>query len=241
MVGIDPLTGTPSPWSLHPDDTLGLVFWTKNPQNLIASNPQKEGFAIKVHVTVTGWYEAEGNAPDITAGAKLLSQAAKEFQPENVRWRFSPIPIVSDVVSRFEKVLAVAADSGLSRVYLSFLQENDLVRETRQLQERSTILADLAEKAEQKGVSVLLCNEDKSLAGKRSHPNLFSGVCAPPEDFLGSSPSEGCGCALMVDPFTINEACSLMCKYCYASDKALWGARVDTTKGSRLRQLAAKT
>ena len=44
-------------------------------------------------------------------------------------------------------------------------------------------------------------------------------------------PSEGCGCVLMADPFTINESCTFGCQYCYAADKSLAPKKRNTTKG----------
>lgn len=235
MIGFDPSTGVPAHWSLRPDDTLGLVFWTKDPTNLIFDNPQDRGYKIKVHVTVTGWEEVEKGAPSLRAGANSLGMAASVFKPENVFWRFSPVPMVPDVVERFDTILAMAAYHGLQRVYLSFLQDNDLMPETRTDQERINVLVQIAERAERRGVRVLLCNEDRFLLGHPElHPNLGSGVCAPPEDFsmqgLQKPPSEGCGCVLMVDPFTINETCTMGCSYCYAADKSLSPKRRNTTR-----------
>lgn len=235
LVGFDPTHGVPARWSLRPDDTLGLIFWTKDPTNLILDNPQNRGYKIKVHVTVTGWKEVEKGAPSLREGANSLGMAASVFGPENVSWRFSPVPIVPDVVERFDTILAMAASHGLQKVYLSFLQNNDLMPETRTDQGRINVLTQIADRAERRGVRVLLCNEDRFLLGHPDlHPNLGSGVCAPPEDFSlpGTSKpaAEGCGCVLMVDPFTVNESCTLGCKYCYAADKALSPKRRNTTQ-----------
>lgn len=230
MVGFDPTSGVPYWWSLKPQDVLGLIFWTKNPSNLLAY--YLGGYRVKVHVTVTGWSEAEQGAPDMRSGAELLGRVVETYGPENVVWRFSPVPMVPDVVDRFETILRVASrNRDLQRVYVSFLQTNDLVPETRSACEKVDVLCQLAKCAEKKGVRVLLCNEDQLLQGHPGqHPNLASGVCAPPEDFLPGGPTEACGCALMVDPFTVNEACSIKCSYCYAADKALSPKRRNTTK-----------
>jgi hypothetical protein len=235
MIGFDPTTAVPARWSLRPDDVLGLVFWTKDPTNLIFDKNRLAGRPTKVHVTVTGWAEVEKGAPSLREGANKLAMAANVFGPENVSWRFSPVPIVPDVAERFDTILAMAAYAGLKSVYLSFLQENDLLPETRSEQERLNILAQVAELGSKRGVRVLLCNEDRLLAKHPGyHPNLGSGVCAPPEDFAlegrALPPSEGCGCVLMVDPFTINETCTMGCVYCYAADKTLADKKRNTTR-----------
>lgn len=235
MVGFDPRTAVPGVWSLHPDDTLGLIFWTKDPTNLIFDKNRLQDYRVKIHVTATGWEEVEKGAPNLRESANKLAMAASVYGPENVAWRFSPVPIVPDVVRRFDTILAMAAYGGLKSVFVSFLQANDLIPETRDEQERLNILAQMAELGQARGVRILLCNEDRVLAKYPDyHPNLGSGVCAPPEDFalpgLARSPSEGCGCALAVDPFTINESCTMGCLYCYAADKTLAGKKRNTTR-----------
>lgn len=235
MVGFDPRTAIPSEWSLRPDDTLGLVFWTKDPTNLIFDAPWLRAYRVKVHVTATGWEEVEKGAPDLREGANLVGMAASIFGPENVTWRFSPVPDVPDVAERFSTILAMASEYGVKSVYLSFLQENDLLPETRSEQDRLNVLVQVAEAAAHRGVRVYLCAEDRLLMGHPDlHPNLASGVCAPPEDFALPNrerpPSEGCGCVLMVDPFTVNESCTMGCAYCYAGDKNSAQKKRNTTR-----------
>lgn len=231
MLAFDSRTGVPGVWSLDPCDTLGLVFWTKNPYNLVHHAPWLREYEYKVHVTATGWHEVEKGAPDIERSARLLAEAVGKFGPDRVTWRFSPVPAVADVVPRFGRLLDAAATSGLTSVYVSFLQTNDLMREGRGVDERVGILTDLANLAARRNVRVLLCNEDRMLAGRTGlAPNLGSGVCARPEDFgLEARSSEGCGCVWMVDPFTFNESCTMGCQYCYAADKTLSPKKRNTT------------
>ena len=237
MIAFDPRTAVPCEWSLKPEDTLGLVFWTKDPTNLVFDAPWLKNYRFKAHITVTGWWEAEKGVGSINDQVTRLHTAVTTLGPENVTWRFSPVPMVEDVVQRFDRILAMAAYTGLDRVYLSFLQANDLMPETRTPDERLNILVQLAEVALKKNVKVILCNEDRMLADyPDTHPNLVSGICAPPEDFAlpgkACSPSEGCGCVLMADPFTANESCSLNCRYCYAADKSLSSKKHNTTQRS---------
>ena len=239
MMAIDPRNAIPYVWSLRPEDTLGLVFWTKDPRNLILDAPWLKDYRYKVHITVTGWHEVEKGAPDIREGKIGLYVAAKELGPENVTWRFSPVPMVPDVVERFTEIAEMAGEAGVKKVYLSFLQTNDLMPEVRSEIERRELLVRLGEVGAKVGVRVLLCNEDRLLAGHPNlHPNLGSGICAPPEDFelpgLARSPSEGCGCALSADPFTINESCTFGCLYCYAADKELAQKKRNTTPARHL-------
>lgn len=236
MIAFDPRDAIPYEWSLKPEDTLGMVFWTKCPERLSRDYALIAPYRAKVHVTITGWAEVEHGAPSIeeaTAATRRLSMQLGSR--EHIVWRFSPVPLVSDTVRRFERI-ASSLEGFVSNVYLSFLQPNDKLPETRDQATRLGLMVEMANVARHRGIAVKLCNEDRTLARVDGLPdNLSAGVCAPPEDFaqpgLGRSPSEGCGCVLMADPFTINETCTLGCQYCYAADKSLAPKKRNTTKG----------
>lgn len=236
MVAFDPTTGVPSRWSLAPQDTLGLIFWTRAPQQLIASAGALRLYRVKVHVTVTGWEEVERGAPGLEEGAKWLRRTVEEFGAQNVYWRFSPIPTVPDVVDRFKRILETAADVGLKGAYVSFLQNNDRVPETRSLTDQLNLLREMGAIGHKVGVQVRLCQE----AGLNEEASFWKpAVCAPPEDFelpsRAKPTSEGCGCVHMVDPFTINEACVFGCTYCYTSSRESNPHKRNTTRLPVLR------
>lgn len=234
MTAFDQRTSIPQKWSLKPEDTLGLIFWTKDPTNLILSRGLLAPYNVKIHVTATGWEEVEKGAPNRLESALLLKETVKEFGAANVTWRFSPVPIVPDVLERFQVLAQAACAAGLDAVYLSFLQPNDLVPETRTPAERLELLQQMAALGRMYGIEVRLCNEDRLLEGVDPYPNLTSGVCADPKDFALSSrevpPSEGCGCVMAVDPFTANESCGFGCTYCYAADKSQAPKKYNTTR-----------
>lgn len=238
MIAFDPRDAIPYEWSLKPEDTLGMVFWTKYVDPLLDA-PWLKDYRFHIHITVTGWHEVEHKAPDLKRAKLGLYVAARELGPENVTWRFSPVPLVPDVVGRFDEIAEMASEAGLRRVFLSFLQENDNIPESRSREDRIETLLRINDRAEKRGIRVLLCNEDNLFAKLSELPaNLGSGVCAPPEDFalpgFNRPPSEGCGCVLMADPFTINETCVYGCEFCYAADKNLAPKKRNTTKGKRL-------
>lgn len=242
MIGIDPRNAVPYRWSLKPEETLGLVFWTKDPTPLIVDAPWLRDYRFKIHVTVTGWEEVEKGAPGLVLGANKLARAAEVFGPEKVVWRFSPVPVVADAAERFERIARLVKSAGVDQVYLSFLQTNDLMTEPRTEADRLDLLTRIAERGGEHGIKVLLCNEDRLLLDRTGlHRNLGSGICAPPEDFdlpgQEKGSSEGCGCALAVDPFTINESCTFGCQYCYAADKALMPKKTNTTPHRKLQVL----
>lgn len=252
MVGIDPRTAAPSKWSLDPEKTFGLVFWTKDPTNLILAKDRLAPYKKVVHLTLTGWTEVEKGAPTLEEGVELMQRSVDAFGPSNVVWRFSPVPTVEDVVERFAKIAEKAYAAGLRQVFLSFLQENDLVPETRSPRVRREVLKMLAGSAPI-GLRLSLCNEDRdTLTGnERQGAVINSAVCESGWRFDESAyaaagewrlvtqgpPTEGCGCALAVDPFTINESCTMGCLFCYAADKSLRPKKINTTKKTRLKVL----
>lgn len=233
MEALDP-EGIPGQWSLRPEDTLGLIFWTKNPCRLLVASESLAAYRVKIHVTVTGWHEVEHGAPDITLGTDLLCLTLRHFGPSNVTWRFSPVPLVPDTLERFEFILENAVKAGLRKVFVSFLQENDRLPETRSPIERTRLLQKMGALAHSRGVEVQLCHDDLALlTGVGSTPGLSLGVCAPPQDFLrhghGLPPHENCGCVKAVDPFSLNEACAYACEYCYTADRQVALRKRNTT------------
>jgi DNA repair photolyase len=232
MVGFDPRTAVPSKWSLKPEDTYGLIFWTRNPRNLIDRADRLKDYPLVVHFTLTGWHEVEHGAPGLGEGLLLLAEAVDKFGPERVVWRFSPVPIVEDTLERFSTLAARAKQLGINEVYVSFLQENDRVPELRPRKVRMELLRRMA--AQEPAMTILICNDDstfKTYDDMSVPANLRQGVCEDGKRFGRGErpPFEGCGCSLAVDPFTINEGCTMGCEFCYAADKSLSPAKRNTT------------
>ena len=231
MLAFDPRNALPSEWSLKPEDTLGLNFWTKDPRNLLIDRELLKPYKVKIHMTITGWEEVEKGAPTLKDALWLLEDTAKVFGAENVTWRFSPVPLVTDVADRFGRICAKASRAGVREVYLAFLQENDLMSETRTVSEREELLKKLGDRAAVFGIHVKLCADDQRLLqGGCLHHNVSHGICAGPADWGGLPEAEGCGCAIMIDPFSINESCTFGCQYCYAADKSLLPKKINTTR-----------
>jgi hypothetical protein len=236
MTGFDPRTPVPipAPWSLRPEDTLGLVFWTKNPANLIKDAALLRPYRVKIHVTLTGWHEAEPDTPTMTEGAHLIRAVVDAFGPEAVTWRFSPIPMLptASVLQRFWSIATSLRGMGLKRVYASFLHDNDLMPETRSQGERLALLWSMADLVNRFGFEVVSCNVDTTDLGSPPEvpKNLRKGVCEDGSTFGTGLSKDTCGCSLTVDPFMVNEACCYSCRYCYAADRSLSQIRRNTTK-----------
>lgn len=221
MIAMDPVTTAPSVWSLRPEETLGLVVWTKDPSILVARQLRLEAYRLIVNLTATGWSEVERGAPRLEEAGRLLVETAKAFP--SVRWRFSPIPCLRPdvLVERFSRLLEYACRAGLREVFVSYLQPNGRLPETRSAVERFDQLNALARLAASYGIRVVLCKDDRSF-DDWSGALFTMGACVGPDDFPEAKVTlDSCGCVRMVDPFTVNEACTFGCTYCYAADRSL--------------------
>jgi hypothetical protein len=228
MVAIDPRTASPSVWSLSPADTLGLIFWTKNPTNLLLDQKLLDPYRTVVQMTITGWGEVEKGAPSLDEAGRLLIETSRAY--EHTYWRFSPIPQLPEheLYSRFQRLLAYASIAGLRHVFVSYLQNNDGLPETRGVSERFDLLNALSEEAKVFGLQTILCADDQSFI-HHSGALFRTGACVFPTDFDGSSHVMDCGCVVAIDPFTVNESCNYGCAYCYVGDKTLSPKKRNTT------------
>jgi hypothetical protein len=182
--------------------------------DLLADRDLLKPYPLVVHVTLTGWTEAEKNAPGLRLGMALLRETVEAFGPERVVWRFSPIPQlpIFDIIERFSEIAEVALCAGLKRVYVAFLQHNDRMPEKRTFGERRRDDQETLARPFQQGPACLKL-----------------GVCEDGAIFGGSAAFMDCGCAHAVDPFTVNESCTMGCAYCYAADRGLAPKKRNTT------------
>lgn len=233
MAAFDQRTALPNMWSLNPDDVLSLVWWTKNPRNLIDHVAKLRPYRNLINLTITGWEEVEKGAPTRQQAKQLLTETVAAYGPGNVVWRFSPVPILpeAEVLDRYADIAQHAYKAGLRRVFLSFIQSNDLITEPRTKEQKVSAMFAFANAVP--GIEVLLCQDDRdAFLGMKGLPtNLQTGICVAPDDFDdGSFQLDTCGCVMMVDPFTINESCTMGCRYCYAADKSLSDQKRNTTR-----------
>jgi len=239
MVAFDPRSAFPYRWSLQPADVLGLVFWTKNPEPLAKwAKLNRQRYSMRAHVTITGWHEVEWKVPPLSEVLFHTRQLADALGPDRVVWRFSPVPMIPDeqVVARFEQI-AQGLEWHVNKVYVSFLQENDRMPEKRSPEQRAKLMIRLSAIAKRYGIVMQVCREESTpLPGPTQHNGLTTyvthGVCEDGSMFapVTEPVKEGCGCAICVEPFTINEACTYGCQYCYSADESLSPLKRDTTK-----------
>jgi hypothetical protein len=234
MMAFDPRTAIPAQWSLRPEDTRGLIIWTKDPTNLLRDPAMLKGFPLVIHITLTGWTEVEKNAPTIQEGIRLFKETARAYGPENLVWRFTPVPILPtlDVLDRFTWIADSLSNVNVTRVYTSFIQENDRMTDDRDVRHRMWLLRAMARSVNFLGMQVLHCKDDKKTLSNplwQLEPNLYEGTCEDGTRFGPVPEIMDCGCCHAVDPFTVNESCTMGCQYCYAADRAVSPKKHNTT------------
>lgn len=225
FLGVHPVTGVPVLWSLRPEDTEELIFWTKNPVGLIESaHLLREEFPLSIHVTVTGNDSSlERSVPSPERAAQLLEQIVSIYGSHFVTWRISPyvpgegrIPLPD----LFERM----ASTGVTRVAVSFYQEHpggskEGSRFSLSLQEKVQFWEEISTLAKKHRMLAFLCKDDEIVSPKSV------GICTPT---ARNQRDSGCGCSLSVDAFTATESCVYGCVYCYAVDRNLAPKRRNT-------------
>jgi hypothetical protein len=208
FLGFDPCTGMPDRWSLSPEDVLGLIFWTKDPRNLLKDREILRPFKTVIHFTITGWSEVELRVPSLESSLALLPPLIESYGLGSVTIRYSPIPQQKSALDRWPKIAEGLVSVGVREVYLSSLRYGLSVTDLGvPLFEAISYLSKVAGPL---GLKLLGCADDEAL-------DLPVGVCESGDRFLPNLKRDSCGCAKVVDPFTRSESCSFGCKYCYAS------------------------
>lgn len=225
--GFDPVhSGVPRSWSLLPEDTQELIFWSKNPSSLVKDSDLLFPYVGKVgvHITCTGWgNKVERGVPDYREVLPLLQPLIEVYGTEQVTWRISPVP--EGDVSLLLPLFDLAAKTGIERVFCSFLQENAVMPRILFPNEKEENTKALTAWGRERGMQVSFCYDDRMFA-----PGVV-GVCSPPS--TPETPTDACGCSLAVDPFGIHESCIYNCRYCYVTTPQLGPKRHNSLPGKK--------
>ncbi|MBA4700929.1 MAG: DUF1848 domain-containing protein [Ruminococcus sp.] len=223
--------------NLSPDIVDCIVFWTKNPANMIERLDELKDYKYYFQFTLTGYgKDVEPNIPNkrselISTFKKLSEKAGKD----KVIWRYDPILISARYTTdyhlkAFEEIIDNLAGY-TDKVVISFV---DLYSKTQRNTEGLNIetvtnedIYTLAEKlagiAERYQIEIETCAEQIEL----QNVGIKHGSCIDKkliEKILGcklivgkdKNQREECGCFESVEVGTYN-TCSNGCKYCYAN------------------------
>jgi hypothetical protein len=217
-----------------------LVFWTRDPRNIIAGAEEltQRGFLFYVMVTVTGYPpELEPDRPEKAAALAAIKELARKIGQDRVIWRYDPVILTSITGEDFHRqnfdaiaqnlagsvrrvIISVYDDYRSSKRRLEALEKEGVLRmlDTGGL---AALLADLAKSAEAAGMEIQSCAEKEDLSALGIKP----GACIDPE-LIGRLWGLECGgkdknqrpnclCCQSVDIGSYG-TCTAHCVYCYA-------------------------
>jgi hypothetical protein len=215
--------------SLLPQDVIGIVFWSKNPESLLAEAGRLEAYRWSVNFTLTGYDSAlEPGLPPLHKRLEVFERLAQMIGPAKIQWRFDPILYTEKIgeketVERFTAMLN-AVDGLTTTCIASFYQPYAAAqRRLRQMpaiepdthaKDRLAVL--LENRAREKGIQMRWCCQDWALNRETGHcadASLFSADQKFPKD---RGQRQGCTCDKSVDIGTYDQ-CAMGCLYCYAN------------------------
>jgi len=218
-----------------------LVFWTRDPRNILASAEEltKRGFLFYVMVTVTGYPpELEPDMPETSAALAAIKELSGKIGPDRVIWRYDPVILTSVTSEDFHRrnfgaiaqnlagsvrrvIISVYDEYPSSKRRLEGLEKKGIIRMLDADAGRADLLAGLAKSAEEAGMEIQSCAEKEDLSSLGIKP----GACIDPAlirrlwglEFTGKDKNQrpNCLCGQSVDIGTYG-TCDAHCVYCYA-------------------------
>lgn len=227
--------------SMKPKDVEAIVFWTRNPTNLLPylSELDEKAFNYYFQYTITGYPRSiERSVPNPHKAIRSFIDLSNKIGPRRVVWRYDPI-LLSNILpleehKRLFKKIAENLAGHTQRVIVSFsdfykkTEKNlnkvdglictDIVQDLKALQNLSLFMKDISH---QYGMEIFTCAEEvetESIAhGKCIDESLLMrafGISLSNEKDKGQRAA--CGCIKSVDIGTYN-TCLHGCSYCYAT------------------------
>lgn len=239
----NPFGGREIETSLKEEDIAAIVFWSKNYGPMLPYLPKlhKRGYRFIFHFTITGLPQIfEPSVPPAEHTIITAKMLAEEFGAETVLWRYDPI-VISSITDagyhrrRFEQ-LAAQLEGYTRRCYISFptfygkviRNTASLYRETGvtciniPMVEKIALVSDLADMAEQRGISLFSCCNDMLVTGKIAKASCIDArllMQLYPQKMIAlrhKGTRKECGCYESTD-IGAYDTCPHGCVYCYAN------------------------
>lgn len=222
---------------LSPDVVDCIVFWTKNPANMMEKLKYLQNYVYYFQFTLTGYgKDVEPNLPNKRGELiPIFKRLSEKIGKEKVIWRYDPILIsrrytMNYHLKAFEEIAGNLADY-TEKVVISFIDlYSKTQRNTRELdirrmtnEEIMGMAGQMAQIASKYHLTIESCAEQINL----QELGIRHGSCIDKkliEGILGcklivekdKNQREECGCFESVDVGTYN-TCPNGCKYCYAN------------------------
>jgi len=228
--------------SLAPQDVDLFVFWTRDPQHILASADQltERGFSFYVMITLNSYPNAlEPFMVSTLEVLRTMKELAQKIGPDRVIWRYDPIIVTSLTDEDFHKrnfsALARQLAGSVRRVIISIYDEYRESKKRLARMEQSgqlrlldsgdnfaAMLSDLAKSAEAADLEIQSCAEKEDFSplgikpGACIDPALIEKIFSLKLDGKDKNQRPHCLCGKSVD-IGVYGTCAARCVYCYAS------------------------
>lgn len=230
--------------SLKAEDVEAIVFWTRNPENLMPHLDELDDLSYRYsfHYTITGYPSAlEQATPDEERACRVFVKLSERIGADRVLWRYDPILLCNLVdfashIRGFERISA-RLDGKTRRVTISFaeiyrktaknlgriagLTYSDIARDP---ELSRTLASELSRIAIRHGMEIRSCATSIDLRDVGVRPgSCIDGRIIPSGPGFGPSrPKDkgqrpNCNCVKSIDIGQYN-TCLHGCHYCYATE-----------------------
>jgi len=230
---------------MNPDDTAdcveAFVFWTREPENILAKTEEleKRGFRFYVMVSITGYpAELEPNMPVLSNVLANMKKLSLKIGQDRVIWRYDPVILTSVTDEDFHRgnfdFLARELAGAVRRVIISIYDEYPAAKKRLEIKEKQGVLRMLdahdslprllggfAKSARDAGMEIQSCAEKEDF----SSFGIKGGACVDAAlinklwgiETAGKDKNQrpDCLCCKSVDIGAYG-TCAAHCVYCYA-------------------------
>jgi hypothetical protein len=218
-----------------------FVFWTRNPQYILANADEltNRGFPFYVMVTVTGYPDAL--EPGMARASKVLNmmkELARKIGPDRVIWRYDPVLLTSITDGDFHRenfnslaqnlagsvrrvIISTYNEYRESKKRLEWLEKADVLRMLDTSGILPGLLTDLSGSAEAAGMEIQSCAEKEDFLSLGIKPgacidaSLINRLWGLELGGKDKSQRPNCLCCKSVD-IGVYGTCGARCVYCYA-------------------------
>lgn len=224
--------------NLSPEVVDGIVFWTKNPTNLLPRLDELHEYSYGVHFTITGYgREIEPQIPDKKEKLiQVFQQLSDRIGSENMVWRYDPVLFNHNYspeyhLKAFEEIAANL--SGYTRkvsvnlidLYQKTKRNTQALNLSSPLQDELSQMIDKMQKiADRQRLELVTCSAQNWLTGAGikgegciSQSWMEQVIACNLKAGRDQTQRDGCGCIESIDVGTYH-TCLNGCKYCYAND-----------------------
>lgn len=221
---------------ITPDVVDCIVFWTKNPKNMLSRLDQLNAYNFYFQFTINPYdKQIEANVPFKTDVIETFRKLSYKIGANRVIWRFDPILLTDRIdveyhIKYFEEI-AKRLNGLTSRCVISFVDlYKKTIANTKPLNMREPSIDEMIKLAEnlvriaaKYNMKVLSCAESIDLASEGVEhgccidPKLVEEVCGYRIDVKkDKNQRQECGCVESIDIGAYNTCCHA-CSYCYAN------------------------